>query len=544
MKTELRRRIFTAGISGLALLGSLIFLQPERGGVSASTQASLSKERILDRLSLALTGRVFAALSQTSMAALKTDFLEGKKSADDVVQALVETDAFLTTAAAFWLTKMKITGITDFENIRTVTNNTVMQGISPQHRTMTSRTLEWVPSTAVIGRGFFRLTSEFENTLQDVRNDTELSARIANKAKVECSLTLRTFTRNDNRICPSPYNNFPIPTTDTQKATCMIPIVTADDINSNSVTPWFAPGRETRVCAGVTDRCGYNLQNCFPSGNIAGNINANNGPINTFIPNLRADFTFEPGILAAGIIQSNRAWEDVLRATDGPLSGALEFFLSSKWGARVMENMPPGSYSRDGEPLLSADRSVADRKWEWRERGNLHAGVLTTVAFQKAFNGWRAKSAGSMEAFLCRVFIVPEGVAVLPSAEVDLTRKPYCQSCHSVLEPLSLFFGRWQNLGSTNFRYDAGTDRVASGTFENMSNADTAGLAKVYTSTQDFHDCGVHRAFELMVGRSMNTEEVTTMFPHLQKAYRNGGNKLLPVLKEIASGPLFLRSRQ
>jgi hypothetical protein len=149
-----------------------------------------------------------------------------------------------------------------------------------------------------------------------------------------------------------------------------------------------------------------------------------------------------------------------------------------------------------------------------------------------------------MEAFLCRIFAVPEGVAVLPSAEVDLTRKPYCQSCHSVLEPLSLFFGRWPNLGNTNYLYDAGFDRVATGSFENISNADTNGLARVYTSTKDFHDCGIHRAFELIVGRSMNAEELVAMFPRLQRVYSEGGNKILPVLKEIAAGPLFFRSRQ
>ena len=540
----MRKITFLALSTGLAWSCIFGFDVVEKRYASAQTQPNLPRERVFDRVALALTGSL-------AHPELKASYVGGTKNISEVVQTLTKTDQFLYTTARFWLAKMKISGITDFENITTTGNRTVMQSMTPENRTERSRTLEWKLSGAVTGGGYFRLSSDFEGTLQGVADDLTLVRQIQNKSQVDCELgTPREFIRNGGRICPGPFNKFdPNLTTTTaiQKSTCTIPALTSAEINANVVNGlWFAPpgSTETRVCPGVKERCGARLQNCFPGELIQGNINTYNGPLNSLIPNLRRDFTTEPGMIAAMVIRDARPWEDVLRTSEAPMTGALESFLASAWGSRILENMPSGSYRKDGELILDATRNVNDRNWVWRDRGPLHAGVLTTIAFQKAFNGWRAKSASSLDAFLCRVFAVPEGVAVLPSAEVDLTRKPYCQSCHSVLEPLSLFFGRWPNLGNNNFIYNPGADRVATGSFENMTNADTNGLAKVYTSTKDFHDCGVARAFELMVGRSMNQQELISAMPALQKVYRDGGNQILPVLQAIAAGPLFERSRQ
>lgn len=511
------------------------FLVSPQEPVIAQPGESVASARVFDRISLALTG-------QLKFKALREEYLMGKKSIGDAVDYLVSTEEFLESASRFWLVKMKISGVTDFENIRTSDRRTVMQAMRPSSRTQESKTLQWigVSRNQIPEGGYFRLATEFTGTLANVTNDEDLKTRIENSAKIDCQLSRREFTRNGRRICPAPYNKAP----NKPGSVCVIPSVTAADIETIDEV-WFGPERtKARVCPGVVERCGERLENCFPGENIAGNINADNGPYNTLIPNLRQDFTLEPGMIAAKVIQDGRPWEDVLRASDAPMSGAMEHFLASEWGSRIVENMPSGSYRKDGEPTLDKSRGLNDRKWLWRDRGPLHAGVLTTIAFQKAFNGWRAKSAASLDAFLCRVFEVPEGVAVLPSSEVDLTRRPYCQSCHSVLEPLSLFFGRWPNLGDTNYLYSAGADRVATGTFENLNNADTNGLAKVYTSTPDFHTCAVSRAFEFMVGRTMNSQEVVTLLPTLQKAYKDGGNKIKPVFKELATGQLFERSRQ
>lgn len=544
-----RRKKFSFGVVavfGATALGGVAFSGHLFKSAAAQNQAPPAKARIFDRVALALTGSL-------GFTQLRSEYVNGSRTINDVVAAMVASNEFLETSSRFWLAKMKINGVVDFENIRTRGGQTVMGAMLPSIGSENSRTLEWVTQPSISGGGYFRLSTNEELMLQGVVADDDLKRLIANKAQVECQLTERTFVRNAVRVCPAPYNRFDnsLPaTTDAQKSNCKIPAVSAADINANANTitgPWFAASGTvaTQVCPGVKERCGEKLERCFPGRNFQLNINAFNGPINVLIPNLRKDFTLEPGMIAARVIADGRPWEDVLRATDAPMTGAQEAFLTREWGSRILENSPAGTYRENGELTLDATRPSFDRRWEWRERGDLHAGVLTTISFQKAFNGWRAKSASSLEAFLCRVFEVPPGVAVLPSAEVDLTRKPYCQSCHSVLEPLSLFFGRWPNLGgNNNYLYDSGSDRVATGVYENMNNADTNGLARVYTSTKAFHDCGVARAFEMMVGRAMNEREMISMMPTLQRAYRDGGNRILPVFKAIAAGPLFERSRQ
>lgn len=519
----------------------------------AQSAPAVPPERVIDRLSLALTGKLPSP-------ELKKAFVEGKKSAADSIDELVKSDDFLQTVAKFWLAKMKITGIVDFENVKTSAGANVMQAINPDTFTMISRSLQWVnlnlsgnnQSSGAVSSGYFRLTADQESTLANVVDDEILKSRIANKSMVECSIQTRNFVRTNERICPAPYNKFDISETSTataiEKSTCIIPAVTEPDIVSNPVSnPWFGASSTVKafVCPGVVARCGTNLENCFPGENFRASPNGYNGPVNVMLPNLRQDFTLEPGILIASVIRDNRPWEDVLRSTEAPISGTMESFLASSFGSRIRENMPPGSYRlNNGDLVLNSARGYQDRTWIWKDRGPLHSGVLTTMSFQKSANGWRAKSAVSMEAFLCRSFVVPEGIAVLPSAETDLTRRPYCQSCHSVLEPLSLFFGRWPNVGDVNYLYDPGSNRVAAGSFEGISNADTNGLGRVYTSTQDFQNCAVSRAFEFIVGREMDQQEYVSLFPRLLSVYKTGGGRILPVFREIASSKLFSRGQQ
>lgn len=525
---------------------------PTVSSVQAQSSPSLPPERVIDRVALALTNKLPSA-------ELKRDFLAGKKKLQDIVAELVKSEDFLTASARFWMTKLKLNGVVDFENINSG-GRSVLNDISPGRLTENSLTLQWSAvtfpqtfrdylSANVVSAGYYRLEIDTIARLQGVANNEEFLQRMSVRAKYDCarsaaSLASRSIARNNGLACPAPGptdTHYTVSTTSPN--TCVLTGVSDDTLASNVVQgPWFAPSDNTQVmvCPGIVDRCGSNLERCFPSSELVANSSNYSGPANAFLPNLREDFTIEPGMIAAGIIQNDRPWEDVLRGTDGPMTGTMEKFLSNSWGSRILANMPPGSYKDgSGESTLDSNRSGTDRSWKWKERGGLHAGVLTTMAFQKATNGWRAKAALSLEAFLCRQFAVPEGVAVLPSAEVDLTRKPYCQSCHSVLEPLSYFFGRWPNVGNTNYSYNPTASVVSSGVFEGMSNADTNGLAKVYTSTQDFHTCGVTRAFEFMVGREMSPEEVVSILPRLTNVYQSSGGRIAPVFKEIAKTSLF-----
>ncbi|MEY4066381.1 MAG: hypothetical protein RIR26_2589, partial [Pseudomonadota bacterium] len=307
-------KILASCLSVPILIAVIFFLNVDVGlfskPVSAQSAPSVPPERVVDRLGLALTGKL-------PTSSLRQSYVSGAKSAAEVVDELVKSDDFIMTSARFWLSKMKISGVVDFENIMTIDGKTVLQALTPDIRTIKSRSLEWINSnfsstsvppgnSGVVLSGYFRLASDFEVTLANVADDSDLILRVANKSKVDCQLQVREFVRNNGRICPTPYNKFDVSATSqatpTQKSTCLIPAVTAADIAANIVTnPWFgsSPSTQTLVCPGVVERCGSQLENCFPSANFQGNQSVYNGPVNVLLPNLREDFTLEPGVLVA-----------------------------------------------------------------------------------------------------------------------------------------------------------------------------------------------------------------------------------------------------
>ena len=120
----MRKITFLALSTGLAWSCIFGFDVVEKRYASAQTQPNLPRERVFDRVALALTGSL-------AHPELKASYVGGTKNISEVVQTLTKTDQFLYTTARFWLAKMKISGITDFENITTTGNRTVMQSMTP-----------------------------------------------------------------------------------------------------------------------------------------------------------------------------------------------------------------------------------------------------------------------------------------------------------------------------------------------------------------------------------------------------------------------------
>jgi hypothetical protein len=301
-----------------------------------------------------------------------------------------------------------------------------------------------------------------------------------------------------------------------------------------SVSPWWAPQTTVKACAGMDAQgvCGPNLRACLPQGN---------DPDNKYNEDVTVGFTTEPGRLAARVIIEDRPWDEVLRGSRSPMNGAMQHFLLN-FGELVRRVSPPGSFQKPGTvgEYTFPKPEASNRGYDWVERGSLHAGVLTTIAFQRNFNGWRAKANATMEAFLCQKFKVPQGAKQIPSEESDLTRRPYCQSCHSTLEPMSQFFGRWPNLGNTNYFYEPAASASAVGSFNGQSDADTVGLARVFTAQKEFSSCAAERAFEFVVGRTMTEKERAGLLPSLASSFQQNGRKIWPVMKEIILQPAFL----
>ena len=134
-----------------------------------------------------------------------------------------------------------------------------------------------------------------------------------------------------------------------------------------------------------------------------------------------------------------------------------------------------------------------------------HAGVLSTLAFQKSANGHYAKANIAMEAFLCKAFSAPKGSKIPPSEETEPSQKPFCKNCHSVLDPMAHFMSRWPKIGQDNFYYDTTAGISATGIFAGLQGGDTLGMGKVFSSLKDFETCAVKHSFKFLVERNIES---------------------------------------
>lgn len=106
-------------------------------------------------------------------------------------------------------------------------------------------------------------------------------------------------------------------------------------------------------------------------------------------------------------------------------------------------------------PDLSSD---ADDTWVEVSVGEEHAGVLTEPGWLLRHQTNRGRANRFFTEFLCGEFIPPEGGIVEIAEEnptPDLSQKPVCMDCHTVLEPWAAYWGRWQEVGANH--YDAAT---------------------------------------------------------------------------------------
>jgi hypothetical protein len=309
------------------------------------------------------------------------------------------------------------------------------------------------------------------------------------------------------------------------------------------VKPWWSKDQSIKICASNVAACGGNsLPRCFPWTQYTQTDFNTNTLEDDFTPLLTSDFTLEPGYLIAKTITEEKPWDTVLTATASPISGTMEYFVNQDFGAGVYSQAPVGTYLDANEKsLLTRKNDPYDGSWRWVERGPNHAGVLTTPAFQQTFNGWRAKSNAAMEGFLCRKFVPPQGISPVANADqYELLKRPYCSSCHSVLEPMSDFFRRWENVGGRAYSYLSSNQNPPTGSYNGSTDSDLPGLARVFTSQEDFGTCAVKRAFSFVTGRELEPEEVATLLPKLVDTYQKSGKNIWKVMKEVAVSSSFL----
>ena len=102
--------------------------------------------------------------------------------------------------------------------------------------------------------------------------------------------------------------------------------------------------------------------------------------------------------------------------------------------------------------------SVDADTWVEVAGGEELSGALTEPGWLLRFQTNRGRANRFFTEFLCGEFIPPES-GILEIAEEnptpDLSQKPVCMDCHTVLEPWAAYWGRWQEVGANH--YDAAT---------------------------------------------------------------------------------------
>ncbi len=194
-------------------------------------------------------------------------------------------------------------------------------------------------------------------------------------------------------------------------------------------------------CAGSTLRdssCG-----CGPGGLYCMPAVGFNAPLPSRTEYLiRSALNEEPLRIVSSVIQRNEDYFEIFTTRRSFVTGPLAFLYKNQLpSVQGLELGAPAP--KDTLPNVAYD----DLAFHEYVRDAEHAGVLTTPAYLGRFPTWRARVSQFRSAFMCRPFT--PGSASLPSPDDPCTREPNlgrrcgCKNCHSAIEPMTAYFGRW-----------------------------------------------------------------------------------------------------
>jgi len=230
------------------------------------------------------------------------------------------------------------------------------------------------------------------------------------------------------------------------------------DEGAVDVEPWWAPGTTIRVCA-------YDAQltEVSSSGTDCSTAEGQLDPECGCGPNLiycstEAQQQAVTGSLSEALSQRVRdvvgADEPYANLLDQPTT-YLNGTLAQYYRHRVVYSDTLSSpVPTEALPALSAaDPEV----WVEVEPGDHYAGILTEPGWLLRFQTNRGRANRFFTEFLCGEFLPPEA-GIMEIAEEnptpDLSQKPVCKDCHTVLEPWAAYWGRWQEVGANYYDPD------------------------------------------------------------------------------------------
>lgn len=486
-----------------------------------------------EKISIALTGDV---LSDTERA----EVLQGKKSLEILAQEKIRTDGFVRYFSEFWARKLGIDGsisVLRMKNAEDKSVEGIFLGVTQN-----------IPYSKSLG------LAALKNRLNAAKGSSP--RRMAVK---ECdgrpslhALTI-TITPNDLKSIEDALNKLDPATGKRmwfgQEMSEEFRVALQEAVNWNKKRmadctdtslwnttpqkPWFDPdGRfNFQATNEVVEYCGDNLEKCaLVSGNYSSGFDR-----------VSFDLTMEPANLIASIVSQGQNFKTVLTTTKTVVGSSFGSFLGN-YGTKhkLWANFPGGAYP---DPSLSSLKML-DPKLHVIERGARHAGVLTTPSFMMRNNGRRAMANRAYEAFLCRQFVVPEGINPDPNDLRPLTERSYCSSCHKSLEPMAAFFNRWPDT-SADPQYIYSSEPVNdTGSFGGQSGEGVKAFGAFLSSSSDFTECAVKRAFEFVNNRPMNEKEKLIELPSYIEALNSSNHNVAEILAKMVTSASFLKNRQ
>ncbi len=277
----------------------------------------------------------------------------------------------------------------------------------------------------------------------------------------------------------------------------------------------------------------------------------------------------------AKVFRENRDFREVLTGRWSTINGPLAQFYRSNAAATVGKTRAFGMVD-DGEPLfdpgavpiglLPHDATL----WETVEdRGPRAAGLLTMPVFLTKYASRRARGAALYSAFLCKQFVAGD-VALMPSTEPDLMKRPGCSTCHATLEPLAAYFARvvetdWRWLPESNLStleprckldaagkappfcrdtYDPAFSTVTAGMLRgaHASPAHAAGgptlAGAELAAMPEIATCVVERVTAGLLGRTVDADD-KALLEGLRLVFVGGGYRLKPLVRALVRTPQY-----
>lgn len=226
------------------------------------------------------------------------------------------------------------------------------------------------------------------------------------------------------------------------------------------VEPYWAPGTRIKVCA-------FDAQADTGDGTDGRSCSAYNADENCGCgPNLRAcaqvngdhelrmreALADEPARLFEHVVAERRSYLEAFTTQETLVNGASAHFY--RWMTGVeSENSGGGvAYRTEMETMPAMD--FTSDEWRVVERGEAHAGVLTSFGYLMRFASNRGRANRFYSAFRCEPFEPPAGG--LPEELDDdpppnLRERAGCAGCHDTLERVSAAWGRWRGASTYGF---------------------------------------------------------------------------------------------